>query len=96
MDVTGNGAEVLAKTEPQPMEANLKGSAMSEKPSTGKISRLTPEQALEILVQAIRYCNEVGIDVRGPQPFRDGDREYLVIILANVQLTKEGRLILAE
>ena len=77
------------------MEVALNTSATNEKPSTKRISRLTPDQALEILAQAIAYCNEVGIDVRGPQPFRDGDLECLVIILANVRLI-EGRLVLAE
>ena len=93
MDVTGNGDVVLARAGDLPMEANLSTSAASEKPSTRKTKRLTPEEALEILAQAVAYCNEVGIDVRGPQPFRDGDVEYLVIVLANVRLI-DGRLVL--
>ncbi len=95
MDVTGNGEEVLAKAGDRPMEASLSTSAASEKPSTKRINRLTPDQALEILAQAVAYCNEVGIDVRGPQPFRNGDVECLVIVLANVRLV-DGRLVLIE
>lgn len=95
MDVTGNGAKVLANTGNPPMEVNLSTSPASEKPSTKRTNRLTPDQALEILAQAVAYCTEVGVDVRGPQPFRNGDVDCLVIILANVRLI-EGRLVLAE
>lgn len=93
--VTGNGAKVLARTDNPLMEVNLSTSPASEKPSTKRINRLTPDQALEILAQAIAYCNEIGVDVRGPQPFWNGDLECLVIILANVRLV-EGRLVLVE
>jgi hypothetical protein len=77
------------------MAENSSTSAASGKPSTRKTRRLTPEEALEILAQAVAYCNEVGVDVRGPQPFRDGDMNYLVIVLANVRLV-DGRLVLVE
>jgi hypothetical protein len=95
MDDTGNGEGVLAKTGGLPMVDDLKALAASEKPSTKRISRLTPDQALEILAQAVAYCNEAGVDVRGPQPFRNGDVECLVIVLTNVRLV-DGRLVLVE
>ena len=96
MDVTGSGEKVLAKTGDLPMEANLSTSAANEKPSIPKTSKLTPEQALEILAKAIEYCREVGVDVRGPLAFWDNGQQYLVIVLANVRLTEDRRLVMAE
>ncbi len=78
------------------MEVALKTSATKEKPSTTRTSKLTPEQALEILAKAVEYCQEVGVDVRGPQPFSNNGQECLVIVLANVRLSEDRRLVLLK
>lgn len=78
------------------MAENSNSSTRKEKPSTGKTSKLTPDQALEILAKAVLYCQEAGIDVRAPTRFYDAGQECVVIVLANVRLTENRRLLAVE
>ncbi len=73
------------------MEEHLDCSVMSEKPNTKKTNVLTPDQALEILQQAIIECQKAGIKV-GYLPLYEHGAQLIQIILADVAVVN-GNLV---
>jgi len=76
---TGNGEEAAGKGEYQRMEVNSASLIQSDSKNTGRTSKLTAEQSLEILQQALWNCKQLGIEVRASQFYnRDYVRSVMV------------------
>jgi hypothetical protein len=83
----------VAKTDNRPTVESSGSSPESARQPTIKTNNLTPDQALEILQEAARRCQQSGISVQVAPFYRDG-QQSVVIVLANVQLV-DGNLVLA-
>jgi uncharacterized protein GlcG (DUF336 family) len=76
------------------MAANSASLAKSAEQNTGKTGSLTPAQALEILQESVRRCQQSGIGVTIAPVDRE-QRKLVVIVLANVDLVA-GNFVLAN
>lgn len=63
----------------------------NDKKNTGKTSKLTADQSLEILQQVLIEANKSGIDAKVSNYYHDG-MVSVIVVLANVELT-DGRLL---
>lgn len=80
----------MEKIDNQPTGAGSASSQETGKPPTTKTRNLIPEQALEILQEAARYCHQSGIVVQ-IAPFYGHSQQSVVIVLTNVKLV-DGNL----
>ncbi len=77
------------------MVANSEVSMKQEKRNTGKTEKLTREQALEILQQALIHCQHTGLSVRVAPFYEESKPVQVVIVLANVEI-RAGNLVFIE
>lgn len=76
------------------MEASSQSSTASGKRRTTKTAPLTPEQALEILQQAVRECMQAGIKAGVSQLVHAG-AQNTIIVLEGVDFVN-GNFVLAS
>lgn len=87
----------MAKTDNQHTEANSESSAPSARKSTSRIVNLTPEAHLEILQEALRKCQEAGIEIMIlPWHDPDNDLESVLITIAGVSLKDRNFVMVRE
>ena len=76
------------------MVENSTSSTQAGKRRTSRTEPLTPEQALEILQQAVRECQQAGIKTGVSTLYRAGCTNVVIIALENVSFC-DGNLVLA-
>lgn len=72
------------------MVASSSSSAVSEKRSTKRTAKFTPGEALQILAQSVRYCQDAGIGVSVENLHEEG-QVFGCIVLTGV-VVRDGRL----
>lgn len=87
----GSGAEDPAKIGSVHTEVNSMNSAQIEKQPTRKTSSLKLDDYLDILQEAIRRCQDAGLDVKILEPEHDKE-DGIVLVLPGVALIG-GRLV---
>jgi hypothetical protein len=84
----------VARTDSPDTAESLESSQPTGEKSTRKTRNITPEQALEILQQAVINCQHAGI-IASIGPYYSYGQQSVVIVLANCQLI-DGKLVSAD
>ena len=64
----------------------LKDSTASGKRNTGKTSKLTQDEALQILQQSLIECQKTGVEIQVVSKFYFEGCQYIAVLLTNVGL----------
>ncbi len=91
---TGNGGRVQAKKGNHVMAESSQSSTGSGRKRTTKTEPLTPDQALEILQQAVRECLQAGIKA-GVSHLNHAGVQNTIIVLEGVDFV-DGNFVLAN